>query len=623
MPPLLKAWAVPICLLAITNISATWYRYVTENVPEPYLDEVFHVPQAQRFCEGNYNWDPKITTPPGLYFASLLLQPIGGCDISTLRALNVGALCFICLVSYEILRKIRARGPQQPPTPDPYGQRIDPTVALDAHKALNIALFPPLFFFSALYYTDVPSTLYVLLNYSALLKREEWVRSSIDDLRIVILSIAALLIRQTNIFWVAIFPACLEVARNAPTRSANTENRPDVVTNAWNYGVVYDPEVEDATFADYFLHPISIAVTFLRCRGLRLRAIRATRPYVILLTLFTAFVIWNGGVVLGDKSNHIATLHTPQMLYIWPYITFFSLPLLLPILLSPFLNLLPTSRLKSRLQRILTGNHAPPTPPTLLPTLLFLTLSTLAVHYNTLIHPFTLADNRHYIFYIFRLLFRHPLLPYLAVPIYFLCAWACLSALTYPSPNAKRNGYEENRISFTVFWFLASAMTLITAPLVEPRYFIIPWVVWRLHVSDFVPSREGRQRGKLEKMAKMAKEWAKLQKERAWVEENERGGVADSGVAQRESAASCRASGEESDEDEDSGSELDGVRHTGETYVDSSDEEEDEGENVSHDPRLWWETAWYLLINAVTGWVFLNKGFEWASEPGKVQRFMW
>lgn len=31
-------------------------------------DEIFHVPQAQQYCKGNFkSWDPMITTPPGLY----------------------------------------------------------------------------------------------------------------------------------------------------------------------------------------------------------------------------------------------------------------------------------------------------------------------------------------------------------------------------------------------------------------------------------------------------------------------------------------------------------------------------------------------------------------------------
>jgi hypothetical protein len=32
-----------------------------------YEDEYFHIPQAQKYCKGDYSWDPKITTPPGLY----------------------------------------------------------------------------------------------------------------------------------------------------------------------------------------------------------------------------------------------------------------------------------------------------------------------------------------------------------------------------------------------------------------------------------------------------------------------------------------------------------------------------------------------------------------------------
>lgn len=64
-----------------------WLGVVSEVVPEPYLvsvllqysntvwhvlttyrqDEVFHIPQAQRYCQGKFlEWDDKITTPPGL-----------------------------------------------------------------------------------------------------------------------------------------------------------------------------------------------------------------------------------------------------------------------------------------------------------------------------------------------------------------------------------------------------------------------------------------------------------------------------------------------------------------------------------------------------------------------------
>jgi hypothetical protein len=45
-------------------------KYLNKQCPEsiltPTQDEFFHVPQAQKYCEGDYTWDPKITTPPGL-----------------------------------------------------------------------------------------------------------------------------------------------------------------------------------------------------------------------------------------------------------------------------------------------------------------------------------------------------------------------------------------------------------------------------------------------------------------------------------------------------------------------------------------------------------------------------
>jgi alpha-1,2-glucosyltransferase len=83
MPNLLQTSALPAAVLFIVNLSTTWYNAVSKDVPEPYLasthklsthdielmknqDEFFHVPQAQLYCKGDYTWDPKITTPPGL-----------------------------------------------------------------------------------------------------------------------------------------------------------------------------------------------------------------------------------------------------------------------------------------------------------------------------------------------------------------------------------------------------------------------------------------------------------------------------------------------------------------------------------------------------------------------------
>lgn len=42
-----------------------------------------------------------------------------------------------------------------------------------------------------------------------------------------------------------------------------------------------------------------------------------------------------------------------------------------------------------------------------------------------------------------------------------------------------------------------------------------------------------------------------------------------------------------------------------------------------YDYRVIVETLWFLVINAVTGYIFIYWTFEWPSEPGKAQRFMW
>ena len=55
----------------LVNAHVYWTKLVNTVVPDPYLDEVFHIPQAQQYWAGNFTeWDPKITTPPGLYLIS-------------------------------------------------------------------------------------------------------------------------------------------------------------------------------------------------------------------------------------------------------------------------------------------------------------------------------------------------------------------------------------------------------------------------------------------------------------------------------------------------------------------------------------------------------------------------
>jgi alpha-1,2-glucosyltransferase len=265
------------------------------------------------------------------------------------------------------------------------------------------------------------------------------------------------------------------------------------------------------------------------------------------------------------------------MLYIWPLITFFSVPLIVPVGISFLQNLI--SLLRLPLFPRLVWNYV------LVAASAFIALvaTLVTIKYNTIIHPFTLADNRHYMFYVFRYtILRHPLIRYLLAPIYLACAYLVYltlcgppktteSKLTFekraeelskpnPTRNAARPKHEGPKLSFVLILLVTTALSLITAPLVEPRYFITPWVIWRLNVPPLDPGPDSVLSVSPGTPTKRP----------------------DLGVAEKI---------------------WSGLK--------------------AHDYRLWLETAWFLFINVVTGYVFLYQGFEWKQEPGKIQRFMW
>lgn len=105
------------------------------------------------------------------------------------------------------------------------------------HSALNIALFPVIFLFSSLYYTDVMSTLFVLLAYlNHLLRQPPYVSLLIvrlvQDLLVVVLGVAALFMRQTNVFWVVVYMGGLEAVGALKTLNQGSTTAPAFSTLA-------------------------------------------------------------------------------------------------------------------------------------------------------------------------------------------------------------------------------------------------------------------------------------------------------------------------------------------------------------------------------------------------------
>lgn len=179
--------------------------------------------------------------------------------------------------------------------------------------------------------------------------------------------------------------------------------------------------------------------------------IALTWPYIILVSLFFVFVFINGGIVVGDRSSHEACLHFPQLFYFLSFTGFFSFPhLLTPTKMRKFLLSLKKHPVQYSLVTVIS---------------LFL------IWKFTYVHKYLLADNRHYTFYVWRKVFqRHELVKYLLVPFYLFAGWSFADTLK----------------SKSIFWILMYFVCLlaVTVPqkLLEFRYFILPFLIYRLNI---------------------------------------------------------------------------------------------------------------------------------------------
>jgi len=215
-------------------------------------DEVFHVGQVQQYCRGNYwHWDPKITTPPGLYVLSFIFYKITGrCDLDALRFINALSLFAVFFFLLHTAPPVSPRSAKQ--LPSEKSTLFLPLASLcpqQIHSALNICLFPPLFFFCALYYTDVASTLSVLLFTRHLIENNSRGPSTFFQACVsILLAIVSLSFRQTNIFWVGVFPIALLAlgALHKDVESTRPGSGKSVVLHAWTNATFYDPQMRDA-----------------------------------------------------------------------------------------------------------------------------------------------------------------------------------------------------------------------------------------------------------------------------------------------------------------------------------------------------------------------------------------
>ncbi|XP_010250319.1 PREDICTED: dol-P-Glc:Glc(2)Man(9)GlcNAc(2)-PP-Dol alpha-1,2-glucosyltransferase isoform X2 [Nelumbo nucifera] len=459
---IVSLWVIPITLM------------VNHIVPEPYMDEIFHIPQAQQYCRGNFrSWDPMITTPPGLYYLSLAhvalfpsmlwLRSSSSfsdlCSTAILRSSN-GALTIICaMLLFEMLVHLR---------PD-----------LDERKAtlytVVLALYPLHWFFSFLYYTDVASLTVVLSMYLACLKKHYHFSSLLGAL--------AILIRQTNAVWV-LFVACdgaitflgshqnvnvqldasdvsirknaqLSEERSVPMGTNLRKRKMLGVVNIVNHS---SSAASSSTHVPGLLNELRVII--LGMWHLKWELMVYFGPFLVVLLAFAMFILWNGSVVLGAKEAHAVSPHFAQIMYFGLFSALAMAPLHFNLQQAAFLH---QSLWKRK-------------PLSFFPGIILLAAGIVSVHFFSIAHPYLLADNRHYTFYLWRKVIKaHWSVKYLLVPVYVYSWLSIFSTL----------GKIQKKIWVLVF-FLATAAVLVPAPLIEFRYYTVPFyfLILNSRISD-------------------------------------------------------------------------------------------------------------------------------------------
>jgi len=176
---------------------------------------------------------------------------------------------------------------------------------------------------------------------------------------------------------------------------------------------------------------------------------------VVVAIVFGLFVYFNDGIVVGDRSSHQSVANLPQLLYFAAFALFFGSPILIN-----------EDKLKRFWHTIKKKAFY---------TVIFSLCCTYVITNYTHVHPYLLADNRHYVFYLWRWILGKRFIRILLIPVYLYSAWSMNDSL-------RLNGY------CTVLWrlvfFVCVAAVLVPQKLLEFRYFILPYIFFRLHVKE-------------------------------------------------------------------------------------------------------------------------------------------
>ncbi|KAJ9475525.1 Dol-P-Glc:Glc(2)Man(9)GlcNAc(2)-PP-Dol alpha-1,2-glucosyltransferase [Pseudozyma hubeiensis] len=575
LPFPLKQHTPTLLFITLTVLTST---LIGRTQTIPYLDEIFHIPQAKRYCAAlastsllslndvwqklkGVSYDEGLTTPPGLYAISVALAkvlPGWECkDTVWLRATNLILLLTLPTLVVRILRQndeqvqstpaeepisakvatnktnkaisrrhiesLQAKAKlERPPTPDasqddlpdvaphtvaaaqgsslapsrsastlPTAQKRKEATPYSMAVACTICFLPPLWFFGFLYYTDLASiwlVLAILTLYNDL-NAAPHLSSAGTGALIALASILAVSVRQNNIVWIGFAAAQSALA---------------------SVGRLSEPELEAANLLSQVGAVLKVAFGEKRRRFWKVIAVNAA-PMVPVLAVTAWFLQWNGSIVLGDKSAHQMALHLPHVGYFLAFASLFGFAPLLYSLQPPRSDTgakpdsIAAGFIVSVRQAIVVVSQA-----TLGSVTGLLTLATaligfyIAADQFTIEHPYLLSDNRHYPSYVWRRFRRSYTLPgtggyavkprFAVVPLFAVALIAWSRALTR---NAGRKG---TGALFNLLFWLATSAALVPTPLIEPRYFLMSYILLRIFSHPKRAGVKGEEERKLKWM---------------------------------------------------------------------------------------------------------------------------
>jgi alpha-1,2-glucosyltransferase len=411
----LEAGLLLAVLLGITSI------WVTFRQPEPYMDELFHVPQALEFCSSIRMlrfpfYDQAITTPPGLYAVPALMSFLvpSVCTTRGLRGLSAAFVGLSLPILASLISKLRRRIPRA-------ASLSTEDEASTSLLALVLLLNPPMFFLASLFYTDPPA-------------------------------IFALLV-------------CMHLDTTGHYFSSACAG-------------VYASSCRQTCALFHCFIALQEMVFHVRIRKGCKYIIRASAPHACAGLLYLYLFYKNSfRITLGDHSHHEFSWHYAMFAYNGGYFMISSLPLLASVLIlrSDISRHIPMIRSKYCVLAYVTAG----------------TISLLLVQQSgSFVHPFVLADNRHYTFYLYRrILLRGPMTRASLALVYgagllipFVSMQICFRRITR---NARKCPillleWLQGEVIADVLLYMCISACIIPSSLLEPRYFVPGYLIMML-----------------------------------------------------------------------------------------------------------------------------------------------